>query len=54
MNQKQVIDLYYEDDMGELAQILLNNGYSVTVSKNEDETGYKIIYRKPKAKEGAE
>lgn len=57
MNQKQVIDMYDEDGLSELILILLNNGYSVTVCKDEDAFGdefYKIIYRKPKAKAGVE
>ena len=57
MNQKQVIELYDDDGLSELILILLNNGYSVTVCKDEDAFGdefYKIIYRKPKAKAGVE
>ena len=57
MNQKQVIEIYDEAELITQVKILLNNGYSVTVSKDEDafrDEFYKIIYRKPKAKEGAE
>lgn len=53
MNQKQVIELYDDDGLSELILILLNNGYSVTVCKDEEDC-YKIVYRKPKVKGGAE
>lgn len=53
MNQKQVIEIYDEAELITQVKILLNNGYSVTVCKDEDAFGdefYKIVYRKPKEK----